>query len=259
MESQAPTPTMKDFERVLYEALLVAYGKILAKYNAFAQGSILRDVGKEIIDYLNRHGFQFEEKGDVSDLAALTELFVKNGFATKLEAHPANPGTNYIWHGLYGREAYKELHEVSDNPFLACPLNLCLYYIAAKHHKSMKLHRKIFDDRTGLVESQYEVVDQEPPKEGDIDPLVSENVRLYELARERADRLEKAQKEIRTLRGVLPMCAACKKIRDEAGAWHDVGEYVHERTDAGFTHGYCPECAAKLMREVEASLPARGA
>ena len=42
---------MKDFERRLYEALLIAFGKILAKYNVFAQGAILRDAGKEILDY----------------------------------------------------------------------------------------------------------------------------------------------------------------------------------------------------------------
>lgn len=47
---------MKEFQKVLYEAVLVAFGEILAKYNAFAQGSILRDVGKVIIDYLNQHG-----------------------------------------------------------------------------------------------------------------------------------------------------------------------------------------------------------
>jgi hypothetical protein len=63
---------MQDFERILYEALLVAFGKILAKYNAFAQGSILKDVGKEIIDYLNSHGFEFEETGQLEDLSSAT-------------------------------------------------------------------------------------------------------------------------------------------------------------------------------------------
>lgn len=44
---------MEDFQNVLYEAVLVAFGKILAKYNVFAQSYILKDVGKEIIEYLN--------------------------------------------------------------------------------------------------------------------------------------------------------------------------------------------------------------
>lgn len=181
---------MNNFKQTLYEALLVAFGKTLAKYNAFAQATILRDVGRELIDYLNRHGFAFEETGSAEDLARLTDLFVKNGFCEKLEVQPAARGQNYIWHNLYGREAYKELHEVSDNPFLACPLNLCLYYIADKHHKSMHLLHKSFATDGAVVESQYEVVDAEPLKHGKLDPLVVENARLYQLAREKAESLE---------------------------------------------------------------------
>jgi hypothetical protein len=245
---------MQHFERTLYEALLVAFGKVLASYNAFAQGSILRDVGRELIDYLNRHGFDFEEKGDVSDLARLTELFVQNGFAGKLEVHPADKGHNYIWHDLYGRAAYKELHEVSDNPFLACPLNLCLYYLADKHGKTMRLHSKCFDPQSTIVESQYEVVDKETPKPGDVDPLVIENARLYRIAQERADRLERAYNEIRTLRDILPICVCCKKIRNDDGYWQRVEEYLHEHTHIDFTHSYCPDCADQAMREIDERL-----
>jgi len=245
---------MQDFRKVLYEGLLVAFGKILAKYDAFAQGLILRDVGKEVIEYLNKHGLEFKETGDPSDLARLTQLFIENGFAEKLEIRPADKGANYVWHNLYGRDAYKELHEISDNPFLACPLNLCLYYLADKYGKNMLLHRKVFDEKSGLVESQYEVVDKEKTTEpASFDPLVIENARLYELAKERADRLEKANKEIRTLRGILPICACCKRIRDDEGYWHKVEEYVHARTEADFSHGYCPECAEKAMREADSA------
>lgn len=240
---------MEDFERTLYESLLVAFGKILAKYNAFAQGSILRDVGKEIIEYLNRHGFEFEENGDVSDLARLTNLFIENGFAEKLEVSPAEKGHNYVWHNLYGRAAYKELHDISDNPFLACPLNLCLYYLAQKHGKTMRLLDKHFHGDCDVVESQYEVVDAAPLEAGDLDPLVIENARLYELAQERADRLEKAQKEIRTLHGILPICISCKNIRDDEGFWQKVEVYIRDHSDAMCSHGLCPDCAEKAMKE----------
>ena len=184
---------MQDFRQRLYEAFLVAFGKVLSKYNTFAQGSILRDVGREIIDYLKKYGFEFEEKGDLSDLAMLTDLFVKNGFTEKLEILPAKKGQNYIWHNLYGIEAYKELHEITDNPFLACPLNLCLYYLADKHNKTMLLHSKSFDSQNNIAQSQYEIVDKDRSGGGEFDALVIENVRLYELAQERAEKLEKAQ------------------------------------------------------------------
>jgi hypothetical protein len=241
---------MNDFRKVLYEGLLVAFGKILAKYNVFAQGSILKDVGKELIEYLNRHGFQFEEKGELEDLSRMTELFVKNGFAERLDVEPMDKGNNYVWHNLYGIAAYRELHDISANPFLACPLNVCLYYLADKHHKTMRLLRKTFDMENNIVESQYEVVDQDIHQGGNFDPMVLENARLYELAQERADRLEKAQKEIKTLRGILPICACCKKIRDDKGYWQKVEVYVRDHTEANFSHSYCPECAEKELQEI---------
>ncbi len=239
------------FERVLYEALLVAYGRILAKYNAFAQGSILRDVGHEIVDYLGRHGFPLEEQGNAEDMNRLTELFVKNGFVEKLEVEPADAGCNFIWHNLYGRDAYRELHAISDNPFLACPLNLGLFYLAEKHGKAMKLHRKIFDEASKVVETQYEVVDRKPPQAGEIDPLVIENARLYQIAQERLDKLERAQSEIRTLRGILPVCSCCHKIRDEHNEWQSMEGYLHAHSEAYFTHSYCPECEARALQELE--------
>ena len=88
----APSAINPAFGRALYESLLVAYGRILAKYNAFAQGSILRDVGREVIDYLGRHGFPLDEQGDAEDLNRLTELFVHNGFVERLEVQPGEAG-----------------------------------------------------------------------------------------------------------------------------------------------------------------------
>jgi len=55
-------------------------------------------------------------------------------------------------------------------------------------------------------------------------------------------KLRQAQQEIRTLRGFLPTCAHCKKIRDEQGIWHDIESYITQHTDAQFSHGLCPDC-----------------
>lgn len=54
--------------------------------------------------------------------------------------------------------------------------------------------------------------------------------------------LETALAEIRTLRGIVRICAFCKKIRDESGGWQRVEQYVRDRTHAEFSHGYCPSC-----------------
>jgi len=242
---------MKEFQQVLYEGVLVSFGKILAKYNTFAQGSILRDVGKELMDYLNRHGFGFEEQGDFGDVARMTDFFIQNGFAEKLDIVPMDKGHNFIWHNLYGIAAYKELHDISDNPFLACPLNACLYYLSDKHHKSLRLLGKSFNMKNNEAESQYEVIEKDDVGQAEnFDALVVENARLYELANERAAKLEKAYNEIKTLRGILPICSSCKKIRDDAGYWQKLEVYVHNHTEANFSHGYCPECAEKELQQI---------
>jgi ligand-binding sensor domain-containing protein len=58
-------------------------------------------------------------------------------------------------------------------------------------------------------------------------------------------RIEEAVADIKTLRGLLPICAWCKKVRDDGGYWSRIEEYVSEHTHAEFSHGICPECRAK--------------
>ena len=58
--------------------------------------------------------------------------------------------------------------------------------------------------------------------------------------------LQEALTNIKTLRGLLPICAACKKIRDDSGCWNRVEDYVRDRSQAEFTHGICPDCARKM-------------
>ena len=58
--------------------------------------------------------------------------------------------------------------------------------------------------------------------------------------------LQKAFDEIHTLRGIVPICANCKKIRDDQGFWSQVEEYVSKHSDAQFSHGICPECMEQL-------------
>ncbi len=60
---------------------------------------------------------------------------------------------------------------------------------------------------------------------------------------------EQSAKEIKTLRGFLPICANCKKIRDDKGYWTQIETYISTRTEAEFSHGICPECAKKLYGE----------
>lgn len=60
------------------------------------------------------------------------------------------------------------------------------------------------------------------------------------------DQLQKALDDIKTLKGILPICASCKKIRNDRGYWDQIESYIREHTEAEFSHGLCPECMKKL-------------
>ncbi len=62
--------------------------------------------------------------------------------------------------------------------------------------------------------------------------------------------LEKALATIKTLKGFIPICASCKKIRDDKGFWKSVEYYIKERSDVEFTHSMCPDCNKKYYPEI---------
>ncbi|MCX6894898.1 MAG: PAS domain S-box protein [Verrucomicrobia bacterium] len=80
--------------------------------------------------------------------------------------------------------------------------------------------------------------------------------RLVEQQRENLIRdLTQALAQVKTLRGLLPICAGCKKIRDDRGYWNHVETYIERNSDASFTHGLCPACAIKTMQDGGVKVP----
>ena len=51
------------------------------------------------------------------------------------------------------------------------------------------------------------------------------------------------------MRGLLPICASCKKVREKGGGWRQIESYIRDHSEAEFSHGLCPECARKLYRD----------
>ncbi len=68
---------------------------------------------------------------------------------------------------------------------------------------------------------------------------------------EKNESLEKALKEIKTLKGIVPICSYCKNIRDDKGYWEKVEVYVKRHSQADFSHGICPECAKKYFPDID--------
>ncbi len=62
---------------------------------------------------------------------------------------------------------------------------------------------------------------------------------------------EAALEQVKILRGFLPICASCKKIRDDKGYWNQIETYIRDRSEAEFSHSICPECATKLYPDID--------
>ena len=72
----------------------------------------------------------------------------------------------------------------------------------------------------------------------------------HEIEREALiDNLKKSLARVRKLSGLLPICASCKKIRDDKGYWNQIEAYIRDHSEAEFSHGICPECSRKLYPE----------
>ena len=69
--------------------------------------------------------------------------------------------------------------------------------------------------------------------------------------------LQKAVQEVKVLSGFLPICAACKKIRDDTGYWRQIEEYISRHSNALFSHGICPDCSQSLYPEFHQEMQRR--
>lgn len=76
---------------------------------------------------------------------------------------------------------------------------------------------------------------------------------LEKLVEARTEELQQAQSKIKTLKGFLPICANCKKIRDNNGAWNQIESYIRDHSEAQFSHGICPVCAKELYPSLNLS------
>ena len=75
------------------------------------------------------------------------------------------------------------------------------------------------------------------------------NKKMLDQAISDKELIESSIREIQILRGLLPICSYCKKIRDEEGAWTQLEKFIQENSEAKFSHSMCPECAQTIYPE----------
>jgi K+-sensing histidine kinase KdpD len=80
--------------------------------------------------------------------------------------------------------------------------------------------------------------------------LIATIKRSLDHAKKVSVELQHSLDHIKRLSGMLPICASCKKIRNDKGYWEQIEHYIAERSETEFTHGLCPECAKRLYPEI---------
>ncbi|MFH1756421.1 MAG: PAS domain S-box protein [Pseudomonadota bacterium] len=165
---------------------------------------------------------------------------------------------------LYANQRALDMHGYSRDEFMAITL----------HRITVPASEKLIDARIQEIfdrgETSFEV--EHLKKNGTILPLwinvkkvtwggksvflsvqtdITERKRI-EAEREKLVRdLQKALSEVKTLKGIFPICASCKKIRDDKGYWKQIEVYIRDHSEAEFSHGICPDCMKKLYPDFE--------
>ena len=115
---------------------------------------------------------------------------------------------------------------------------------------------QLFEYALDLPGGRYEYEARTVPKrEGEVLILVRDVTARRTLEQEKDELIRKlsgALEEVKTLSGLLPLCAWCKRVRDDQGYWKQVETFLVEHTDAQVSHGICPECFAKRVGKLEA-------
>ncbi len=119
--------------------------------------------------------------------------------------------------------------------FQVCIVIVVLVFFLLWHNKKLKSMVKVKTQELLKLNESLESKVEERTKE------------LTELNTQ----LNKSLKEIKTLRGIIPICSYCKKIRDDKGLWNQLEAYLHSHSNAEFSHGACPECYEKQMEDID--------
>jgi PAS domain S-box-containing protein len=132
------------------------------------------------------------------------------------------------------------------------------YFYRALEGQAMVLSQKFHRYLIPMKPEEGSEQDGFMPQGGSISPLrtaqgivgaiahmedVSERIIREKDLEAQITQLRKTMDELKILKGILPICSYCKKIRDDAGAWSQMEVYIGKRTDADFSHGICPDCA----------------
>jgi len=145
---------------------------------------------------------------------------------------------------LVGQECFKVSHNL-DRPCWQKET-----YCPAKVAFELKDNTRVIHQHIHAGKSVFEEIIAAPIFDdyGEINFVVEEFIDMTELIHSK-EIIEYLKKELNALRGIIPICSSCKKVRDDKGYWHQVEAYVRDRSEAEFSHSICPECLEKLYSD----------
>jgi GAF domain-containing protein len=153
--------------------------------------------------------------------------------------------------------AYRENRTVYDNDFMHSEW---VRFMPSGHveMRNVMFAPLVIEGKTvgimGLANKDGDYTDEDARMAGafgEFAAIALYNSRNLDKLRETVSRLEHALEEVKTLKGIIPICARCKKVRDDEGYWSQVEVYIRDRAGVDFSHSFCPECSEKLRREMK--------
>jgi len=215
-------------------------GKIIGMYGAS------RDITRRKIaeEKIKRAKMEWERTFDaVSDPIAILDteyriVRTNKAMASKLGLSPKS---------IAGATCYECVHG-KDEPPANCPHKQLM--ADGREHTE-----EVFEERIGgdFLVTASPILDSKGVLVGSVH-IARDITKQKEIEKERENligELQEALANIRTLKGLLPICSACKKIRDDEGYWSQMESYIQDRSEAEFSHGICPDCAKELYPDLD--------
>ena len=160
--------------------------------------------------------------------------------------------SDYSWGEMFEKLGHSDGLLILKKPFDAVEALQLAHALTEKWWLHQQSRRKMEELESRVAERTAELAITN-------ETLRAENTarRQTEVERDRLIQdLQKSLANVKSLSGLLPICAGCKKIRDDKGYWSQVESYVQMHSEATFTHGLCPDCIKKYYPEVGDVLPA---
>jgi len=159
---------------------------------------------------------------------------------------------NQMWLNFTGRRIEQELGNGWTEGIFPEDFKRCLEIYLSSFKK-----REVFEMEYRLrrYDGEYRwLFDRGVPfedEQGSFGGYIGSCIDITESVEARLLVLREQKSEIRQLRGMLPICSHCKKIRDDKGYWTQIEEYIHEHSEAEFSHSICQECAKKYYPDFD--------